>query len=247
MKRTQAALMSLFTLLMTLSLLLALTCCGVLHLSRDGAAYLSGFNRYADTAASGVTREDYPSLAAQLAAYFQGKVDSPQVAVQRFGVSSPAYNEKELQHLSEVLQLFQLLSGNQNILWGCTAAFAALLLLIDRLGRRRAKPLAYENSACKAVLLGLLLSMLMLLGLGLWAYFDFYSFFYRLHQLLFRSRLWLLDPQTDLLIQLMPEPFFIHLAKRAALYPAPAIAAVLTGMLLLLCQLIRFHAAGNEK
>ncbi len=247
MKRTQAALMSLFSLLMTLSLLFALTCCGVLRLARDGAVYLSGFNRYADTSASGVTRDDYPALARQLAAYFQGDAASPQVTVQRFGAPSPAYNEKELRHILEVLQLFQLLGRIKNILWGCAAAFAALLLLIDRLGRRRAKSLAYEKAACKAVLLGLLASMLALLGLGLWAYIDFYSFFYRLHQLLFRSRLWLLDPQTDLLIQLMPEPFFIHLAKRAALYPAPAIAAVLTSMLLLLCQLIRFHAAGKEK
>lgn len=239
MKRVRPLLMTLYAMLTALSLLAALTCLGVLRLSRDGAAYLGGFTRFADTSVSGVGREDYPALAAQLAAYFNKQAASPQVIVQRNGSPAPAYGEKELMHLAEVLDLFDTLQSAQNILWGCTAVFAAFLLLTGRH--------TDEKTGCRAVFYGLLLALLTLLGIALWAYADFYSFFYRLHQALFRSRLWLLDPQTDLLIQLMPESFFVHLAKRAALYPAPAIASIFTGMIFTGMRLIRFHATGKRK
>ena len=41
---------------------------------------------------------------------------------------------------------------------------------------------------------------------------DFNSLFVLFHQVAFRNDLWLLDPQTDLLIRLMPIEFFISYA-----------------------------------
>ena len=37
--------------------------------------------------------------------------------------------------------------------------------------------------------------------------------FWRLHEVLFRNSLWLMDRETDLLAGLMPEPFFVWYAQ----------------------------------
>ena len=47
----------------------------------------------------------------------------------------------------------------------------------------------------------------------IWGLIDFDSLFYVFHLVAFRNDLWLLDPQTDLLIQLMPTPFFVDYAR----------------------------------
>ena len=65
---------------------------------------------------------------------------------------------------------------------------------------------------------------------AVWAAIDFVSLFTLFHQLLFTNDLWLLNPQTDLLLMLMPEPFFIAYAKDAGL----RIGMVLLGALLAL-------------
>ena len=45
-----------------------------------------------------------------------------------------------------------------------------------------------------------------------WAAVDFSSAFTFFHEVLFTNDLWLLDAQTDLLVRLLPEQFFIDIA-----------------------------------
>ena len=81
----------------------------------------------------------------------------------------------------------------------------------------------------------------LLLGAGLTALAlsGFDSFFIGFHKLFFDNDLWLLNPQTDLLIALMPTPFFIwyggEILKR--LLPAAALAAVLILAVIILSRL----------
>ena len=44
------------------------------------------------------------------------------------------------------------------------------------------------------------------------------SVFTRFHHLFFRNDLWILNVETDLMIQMMPEPFFMALAKGIAIH-----------------------------
>ena len=45
---------------------------------------------------------------------------------------------------------------------------------------------------------------------------DFDGVFRRFHGLLFSNDLWLLNPETDLMIRMLPEQFFMSVALRAA-------------------------------
>ena len=43
---------------------------------------------------------------------------------------------------------------------------------------------------------------------------DFHRYFMIFHEIFFKNDLWLLDPDTDLLIRMLPEGFFLDMAKR---------------------------------
>ena len=52
---------------------------------------------------------------------------------------------------------------------------------------------------------------------ALWALADFNGAFTAFHHMLFTNDLWLLDPATDRMIRMFPEPFFIDIAARIGL------------------------------
>ena len=43
---------------------------------------------------------------------------------------------------------------------------------------------------------------------------DFHRYFMIFHEIFFKNDLWLLDPDTDLLIRMLPEGFFLDMVKR---------------------------------
>jgi integral membrane protein (TIGR01906 family) len=66
----------------------------------------------------------------------------------------------------------------------------------------------------RCMLLGWAAAAVLLAAVGIWAAVDFNSLFVLLHRLVFSNNLWLMDPQTDLIILLMPESFFVLLSAR---------------------------------
>ena len=65
---------------------------------------------------------------------------------------------------------------------------------------------------------------------GIWAAVDFNSAFNFFHRILFTNDLWLLNPETDLLIRICPSSMFANLGLRIALRAA----VILLGLPLLL-------------
>ena len=70
------------------------------------------------------------------------------------------------------------------------------------------KPTAKMFLKTSAVLMGLAGA------LAFYAFLDFNEFWTMFHHIFFRNDLWLLDPNTDILIMMVPETFFFHLVFR---------------------------------
>ena len=51
-------------------------------------------------------------------------------------------------------------------------------------------------------------------ALAFYAFLDFNEFWTMFHHIFFRNDLWLLDPNTDVLIMMVPETFFFNLVFR---------------------------------
>lgn len=192
MKRTLYAAGTALCLLLLLTVLL---CAAVPRMGRDGDLYARCFHAFAETRRLGVAPEAYDGIARDLGAYFSGG-----------DVDFPYFNDREITHLSDIKQLFSLFDRG---LWLLIPATLLALLLA-----RHPDP--------RGFLLGCGLSLLLLAALAAYIALDFESAFILMHRLLFTNDLWLLDPRTDLLICLMPEPMFTFLAGRLALTVIPA-------------------------
>lgn len=168
---------------------------------------LKMFNEHAQIEHSKATRDDLPALAYALSGYLAyGAPDS----LDEFslpGQETPAFSEVETLHLKDVKALFD---QAKTLFYAGLVLFAGLVVLIFFFGstwrqRRMIVACALRWAAVVCVLI-LLLMVLM-------TSFNFSSAFFLFHEVLFDNELWLLNPQTDLLVQLMPEPFFLEYAK----------------------------------
>lgn len=71
---------------------------------------------------------------------------------------------------------------------------------------------------------GLFFAMVCVLGLVIST--DFTKYFVIFHHIFFNNDLWLLDPATDLLINIVPEPFFVDTASYIALVFGISVAVI---------------------
>ena len=73
---------------------------------------------------------------------------------------------------------------------------------------------------------------------------DFTRYFTIFHQIFFDNDLWILDPRTDLLINIVPEPFFVDTAARIGLLFGGSVLILFAACFLWLYRQKRNHAAG---
>lgn len=123
------------------------------------------------------------------------------------------FSDREKKHLADCRVLF---TGGFRIRNLCLILCAVILLLVGWRTRKAGnrKPLAEflrKVSGINLILLGVIL-MIALLVSG-----NFDRYFVMFHHVFFDNDLWLLDPQRDNLINLLPEGFFVDTAIRIVL------------------------------
>lgn len=120
------------------------------------------------------------------------------------------YNEKEQHHLEDI-RLLAITARAFHLYANLTLAImAVLLILLTTKETPRERLLLFFKSFRSAALF----SVSALSGLGALYFIDFDWAFRRFHEIFFTNDLWLLDPRTDRLIQLMPLDFFIQFTAR---------------------------------
>ena len=199
---------------MTLCLLLTLWTAGsvIPGLAKDEKLLLSCFDRYAETAHFGVEKNDYPLFSAQLSAFFRHETDDP-------NISAHPFHDYEVTHLFDVRHL---MDGIKTVAGICCALSTIALIMLVCLYRRKSFSL----------LPGFIAFLLLIATIILAAALDFNRIFFLLHEILFTNDLWLLNPQTDLLIALMPEGMFMFLARHILLRILPLMLFLLVSALL---------------
>ena len=181
----------------------------------------TGFQRYAQTESFGVGADQYDAYAGMITSYLAGKTDQLNITDEN-GLSRAAFSEKENLHMEDVRGLVRLLHVIRLVAGALFFGLTGILLV--HMQRRGDGPSLLRGAALGA-------GLFLLLGAGLTfaAVSDFDRLFIAFHRLFFHNNLWLLNPQTDLLIALMPETFFVwyggEILRR--LLPVAALAAVL--------------------
>ena len=183
---------------------LLLSLCGLAFIVdniTDPGLMCSLMERFAPPEVSRLPADEYEPVADMIDDYLHGDTPIFQHIFAVNGAEYAAFNQKEQQHMADVQGLFKLCNGQ---VWAfLTVASIALIAEFH---------LFSEERTLRAFRRTLLVILATVAAVVILAVIDFDSLFVLFHQIAFANDLWLLDPQTDLLIRLMPIEFFISYA-----------------------------------
>jgi integral membrane protein (TIGR01906 family) len=195
-------------------LALALTVVQLVAFDRD--RYEAAYDKNNQAQVIGISREELMSVTDRLLAYLQGTAPDLEIKATIQGQLQPVFGERELLHMKDVQGLF--MKGFSLRRWAVVIAGCGIVFLLAAQKKRALYMLSWGYLAALAgfaVVAGLLAAAMSI---------DFYGSFTVFHQLLFTNDLWLLDPNTDVLIQMFPQDFFSDMAGAILAWMAAAVA-----------------------
>lgn len=155
---------------------------------------------------TGIARPELNRVADELIAYFESTEDGLLIAtrVEKDGQQIAFYNQREVLHLSDVRDLFQVVFRIQEASFAYIVVYIVAVVLWSR--ERSMRRLARQGIA--AGLLGF--GVLTVAAIGL--LIDFETLFTRFHLISFANDFWKLSPSRDRLIQIFPERFWFDVS-----------------------------------
>ncbi len=172
-----------------------------------------------DDAGIDMTMEDLLQVTDEMMAYLQGNREDLHVMTVIGGESREFFNAREIAHMEDVRDLF--LKG---LLVRRVMAVLAVVLTVFITVRRK-KDVIYILARSFQAVTAIMAAAALVLGIVIST--DFTKYFTIFHEIFFDNDLWLLNPSTDLLINIVPEPFFVDTALYIGLIFAAALVAVL--------------------
>lgn len=166
--------------------------------ARDFRFYEDQFRKNEISEVTGYSDSELRLIYRDLVKYMVGERDLLDVSVGGEAV----FNDKEKAHMEDVRNLFE--EGYKVRRFSAAVSLAILSAVL--FFRRRALGMAMMSSSA--------ISVAAILVLGLLVYLNFEKLFVDFHLIAFDNDLWLLDPSTDVLIQMLPSSFFLDITKR---------------------------------
>lgn len=168
--------------------------------------------------------EDLLEVTDGMMAYLRGNREDLHIQTMVAGKPAEFFNDREIAHMEDVRGLFLAAIALRRICL-IIAALSILILIKRKAFIRRLLPrmLCVGTAlffAVTAVLAGIIST-------------NFTKYFIIFHEIFFNNDLWILDPATDRLINIVPEPFFMDTAARIGIT-----FGLMTAALFVICLLI---------
>lgn len=157
----------------------------------------------------GMSKEDLMKTTDVLLSYMQRKREDMVVMARIHGIEREVFNEREKLHMLDVNALIQ---KAEYFMYG---AYTLLGALIVYLLYKRSKEELYTLSKAGLWSVGIFFGIILLL-VG-FIVIDFDAFWTMFHHVFFTNDLWLLNPYTDVMIQMFPLEFFNKMVVQIAL------------------------------
>lgn len=187
-------------LLIILVIFLSLSCL-LISLEKNSfkeLTYSNAYNEYNIENITGKTHSELMGITNDLLVYLRGNAGDEILELN--------FNEREILHMRDVQVLFK---------YGFILKYISIIVSILIIGFfliKREKDIL-GIYMYKGLFLNWIIAVLFIVMI----YLDFNKYFTYFHEIFFTNDLWLLDPNTDLLIQMLPEEFFITMAKNIGL------------------------------
>ncbi|MDR1766427.1 MAG: TIGR01906 family membrane protein [Lachnospiraceae bacterium] len=170
--------------------------------------YEREYTKYGVAADVDMEMPDLLYVTKEMMAYLRGARDDLRVETTIGGQPMEFFNAREIAHMEDVRGLFM---GAVQLRLALLVLMVLLIVgwLVRRADLRSFLPLDFCVGS------GLFLAACALVGFLF--YTDFTKYFTIFHLIFFDNDLWILDPATDRLINIVPEPFFMDTALRIGL------------------------------
>ena len=161
--------------------------------------------------------DDLLDVTDEMMAYLRGSREDLHVPTIVDGQPREFFNDREIAHMEDVRGLFLGGLALRRISLGLIVACVILLLLLKADIRRVLPKMICIGSALFFAVLAVLTGIIST---------DFNQYFIMFHHIFFNNDLWMLNPDPDLLINIVPEPFFMDTAARIAMTYGISVLAV---------------------
>lgn len=154
-------------------------------------------------AATGMNIDDLMRVTKVFIDYLQDKRDNLVIRATIDGQVQEVFGDREKAHMIDVKLL--AITGERIRIYGGLFVLLVLFIVIY-------KDKKFMIDLFTSIKYVFLVLSLIIVGIGALLISDFNKYFTIFHELVFSNDLWLLDPQTDILINIVPEIFFFTTA-----------------------------------
>lgn len=179
--------------------------------------YEREYNKYQVLDDVHMEMDDLLDVTTEMMAYLRGRRPDLHVPTIVDGQPREFFNDREIAHMEDVRGLFLAAIAIRRV---CLALIVASVALLFALKADVKRVLPRMLCAGTVLFFGILAVLTAIIAS------DFSKYFVVFHHIFFNNDLWLLDPRTDLLINIVPEPFFMDTAARIGITYAVSVVAV---------------------
>ena len=198
-------------------------------------AYLAAESDEQVTQYIGLTDAEQDAFAKDMAEFMAGQTD----------MQPDILNEKEQQHMLDVRNLTQSAAGMSKTHMTIAAVLAVIAAWTGARLKSRVKPGLIGALAAVTVIMVIVQNIMNQVSGG-----GFEALFVQMHELIFTNDLWLMNPDTDILIRMMPQPLFEQALLNGANQALRMLLIVCVLLIVveeIVLRMIRRHLKKDEK
>lgn len=157
----------------------------------------------------GISESNLTKVTKRLLGYLKNDYSDLSIIVEIKDEKREVFNSREVLHMVDVKKLYQNVINVRNI----SIVVSIISLLTYYMFEKK---ICFKNlfKSFKTTFISILM---FIIGLSIYAFFDFYDFWMNFHYLFFTNDLFILDPSKDILIMMVPQQFFMDLVFKIAL------------------------------
>ncbi|AOY75822.1 TIGR01906 family membrane protein [Clostridium formicaceticum] len=201
-----------------LSIVLLLTSVEIVSFS--SRHYEREFEKHHISTITGMDMKQLQYVIEELLAYLRDERDDLHIIATVAGEEREVFGERERLHMVDVKELFVVGRKVRN-----SGVFLLGILLV--IGIKKDK--GWKKSLSETLMFTAIVNLGLMAALSLLVYFDFTKYFDYFHFIFFDNDLWMLNPETEILIQMLPEKFFYNTAVQIAMIYITTIIALGVG------------------
>ncbi|MGO1652597.1 TIGR01906 family membrane protein [Senegalia sp. (in: firmicutes)] len=194
------------SMVFVISLIITLLFVDVEMSTFDIEFYENKFEEYSIYDKTKIEKKDLIIVTKEMLDYMKGNRKNLIIEAKVNGKEEIVFGERERKHMVDVKDLFEKGFMIRNL---SLILFIISLFLVIKF---------YKKTLYKLLISASILPLIIMSIFGIAISIDFNKYFTIFHEILFTNDLWLLNPKTDILIQMLPLDFFYSISIRILTY-----------------------------